>query len=77
MTRLDEAAMRIGTELAARLREASPDTPIAFFGLYAALNSEHLYATGATYTMGAEAEIPLLDLALHLRDGGRIYAATM
>jgi hypothetical protein len=45
-------AMRIGQGVLDRLRETHPETPIVFYGLYAVLNADHLFATGASAVIG-------------------------
>jgi radical SAM superfamily enzyme YgiQ (UPF0313 family) len=53
-------ALRIGVTVAARVRAVNPACRIAFYGLYATLNAEHLLAHGADAVIGGEVEAPLL-----------------
>jgi radical SAM superfamily enzyme YgiQ (UPF0313 family) len=63
-------ALRLGLEVAARARALNPDAHICFFGLYATLNADFLFAHGVDSVIGGEAETPLLALvdALERRD---------
>jgi radical SAM superfamily enzyme YgiQ (UPF0313 family) len=57
-------ALRLGVAAAAGLRQAHPEARICFFGLYAGLNAEHLFARGlADYIITGEVEEPLAALA--------------
>jgi radical SAM superfamily enzyme YgiQ (UPF0313 family) len=52
------------------VREAHPDLPVCFYGLYARLNAAHLLADGlADYVISVEAEAPLARLAAALAAG--------
>ena len=53
-------ALRIGVAVAERVRAVNPACRIAFYGLYATLNAEHLLARGADAVIGGEVEAPLL-----------------
>ncbi len=62
-------AMRLGVRVIDRIRAVQPTAHIAFFGMYALLNADHLHAAGADSVIGAECEVPLRALAkaLHAR----------
>jgi radical SAM superfamily enzyme YgiQ (UPF0313 family) len=62
-------ALRLGVMAAARLRALNPEAHLAFYGLYAALNAEALFAAGAGSVIGGECEEPLLRLAAALERG--------
>jgi radical SAM superfamily enzyme YgiQ (UPF0313 family) len=62
-------ALRLGLEVAAQARSANPDAHVCFFGLYATLNADYLFAHGVDSVIGGEAETPLLDLADALEGG--------
>jgi len=62
-------AMRLGSRVLARIRALGSTAHVTFFGLYATLNADHLYATGASSVMGAEYEVTLRALAQHLHRG--------
>src|SRR5216683_327728 len=57
--------------VAERVRAMNPECHLCFFGLYAGLNAEYLFAHGAQSVISGEAEAPLTDLvrALEVRDG--------
>lgn len=55
-------ALRLGVRLLARAREHNPGARVAFYGLYAALNAEHLFSLGADAVLGGEYEEALLRL---------------
>jgi len=65
-------ALRLGIEVAARARAVNPGAHVCFFGLYATLNADFLFAHGADSVIGGEAEAPLLTLieALERDDSG-------
>jgi radical SAM superfamily enzyme YgiQ (UPF0313 family) len=67
-------ALRLGLAVAERARALNPDAHVCFFGLYATLNTEYLFAHGADSVIGGEVETPLLALldALERDDGGPI-----
>jgi len=73
-------ALRLGVEVAARARAENPGAHLCFFGLYATLNADYLFAHGADSVIGGEAETPLLALVNALERGGRMdlvaYAET-
>jgi radical SAM superfamily enzyme YgiQ (UPF0313 family) len=62
-------ALRLGVIAAARLRALNPEAYLVFYGLYAALNAEALFAAGAGSVIGGECEEPLLRLAVALERG--------
>lgn len=70
-------AMRIGQGVLDRLREAHPETPVVFYGLYAVLNADHLFATGASAVIGGEFDGPLRSIAEHLARGGDLATANL
>lgn len=55
-------ALRLGVEVAARVRGANPGSHICFYGLYALLNKDYLLENGADSAIGGEFEWPLLQL---------------
>ena len=69
-------ALRLGLEVAARARAVNPGAHVCFFGLYATLNSEFLFAHGVDSVIGGEAETPLCSLidALERGDAGSLPA---
>jgi radical SAM superfamily enzyme YgiQ (UPF0313 family) len=65
-------AVRLGSAVAARVRARNPGAHVCFFGLYAALNAEHLLGEGvADSVIGGETEAALVELASALAAGGR------
>jgi len=64
-------ALRLGVAVAERIRALRPDAHVAFFGLYAWLNAEHLLATSADSVLAGESEDALVDLAAALHAGER------
>lgn len=64
-------AMRLGTRVAARVRELNPSAHICFHGLYAGLHAAHLVPALADTCLGAECESRLLALARAVRDAAR------
>ncbi len=63
-------AVRLGSEIARRVRAQSPAAHVCLFGLYAALNAEHLLASGiADSVIGGEFEPTLVELAGALAAG--------
>jgi radical SAM superfamily enzyme YgiQ (UPF0313 family) len=62
-------ALRIGLEVARRLREANPAAHVCFYGLYAALNVELLLAGPADSVIAGEVEAPLAELAAAIEAG--------
>ena len=65
-------AVRLGVTVAQRVRAQHPDAHVCLFGLYAALNAEHLLAEGiADSVIGGEFESALVGLARALAEGRR------
>ena len=62
-------ALRLGLEVAARARAVNPAAHVCFFGLYATLNAEFLFAHGVDTVIGGEVETPLLALVEALERG--------
>ena len=64
-------ALRLGVTVAERVHGANPGCHVCFFGLYASLNAEYLFAHGAQSVIGGEAETVLVELAraLEASDG--------
>ncbi len=63
-------ALRLGQGGAERARALNPGAHVCFFGLYATLNAEYLFAHGADSVIGGEVETPLLALLDALERGG-------
>ncbi|MCO5177599.1 MAG: CUAEP/CCAEP-tail radical SAM protein [Thermomicrobiales bacterium] len=65
-------ALRLGVQIADRIRARKPDTPICFYGLYAWMNADYLLDGRGDYVIGGEQERALLDLvrAIERGDGG-------
>ena len=63
-------ALRLGTQIARRVRRANPRAAICFYGLYAWLNADHLLREHGDFVIGGEYERPLLDLVEALDRGG-------
>src|SRR5437773_2442363 len=59
-------ALRLGQQLAKRVRSLNPSAHICFYGLYASLNADYLLQDCADSTIGGEYEIPLLNLIANL-----------
>jgi radical SAM superfamily enzyme YgiQ (UPF0313 family) len=55
-------ALRLGVTVAERVRAVNPACHVAFFGLYATLNAEHLLAGPADSVMSGEVEAALVGL---------------
>jgi radical SAM superfamily enzyme YgiQ (UPF0313 family) len=70
-------ALRLGTQVAARVRRLNPSAHICFYGLYATLNAEYLLGGVADSVIGGEYEEALLALAesLDFDDGGNLSGA--
>ena len=62
-------ALRLGTEIAARVRRLNPHAPVCFYGLYAWLNADYLLREHADYAIAGEGEQALLDLVEALAAG--------
>jgi radical SAM superfamily enzyme YgiQ (UPF0313 family) len=61
-------ALRLGQQLAKRVRSLNPSAHICFYGLYASLNADYLLQDCADSTIGGEYEIPLLNLITSLEN---------
>src|SRR5437016_658379 len=59
-------ALRLGQQLAKRVRSLNPSAHICFYGLYASLNGDYLLQDCADSTIGGEYEIPILHLIANL-----------
>src|SRR5437588_1613290 len=59
-------ALRLGQQLAKRVRSLNPSAHICFYGLYASLNEDYLLHDCADSTIGGEYEIPLCSLIASL-----------
>jgi radical SAM superfamily enzyme YgiQ (UPF0313 family) len=68
-------ALRLGVLAADRVRAANPSCRVVFYGLYAALNAEHLRAHGADHVLGGEVEAGLVALCRALEAGETSPAA--
>ncbi len=55
-------ALRLGVEVAAKVREANPACHICFYGLYGLLNKDYLLENGGDSAIGGEFELPLVRL---------------
>lgn len=55
-------ALRLGEQVARRVRDRNPAATLCFYGLYAALNAAHLLQTVGDFAIGGEYEQPLLQL---------------
>jgi radical SAM superfamily enzyme YgiQ (UPF0313 family) len=55
-------ALRLGLTLLARIRALNPGAHVCFYGLYASLNAERIFAQGGDSVIGGEYELPLLGL---------------
>src|SRR5713226_8307559 len=64
-------ALRLGVTVAERARAVNPGCHICFYGLYASLNADHLFAHGGDSVIGGEAEAPLVELIQMLEAGDR------
>ncbi len=62
-------ALRLGQQLARRVRLLNPSAHICFYGLYASLNADYLLQDYADSIIGGEYEIPLLNLIACLESG--------
>ena len=62
-------ALRLGMQVAKRIREINPHCHICFYGLYASLNAEYLLNQAADFVIGGEFEIPLVQLVETLEKG--------
>ena len=55
-------ALRLGLTLLTRIRALNPGAHVCFYGLYASLNAERIFAQGGDSVIGGEYELPLLGL---------------
>ena len=62
-------ALRLGAQVAERVRRLKPDAPICFYGLYAWLNADYLLKEHGDFVIGGEYERPLLDLIRMVESG--------
>jgi len=62
-------ALRLGVQVLARVREASPGAKAGFFGLYAPLNGDELVRLGADFVLGGECEPLIVEIAEALARG--------
>src|SRR5438105_6865036 len=56
-------ALRVGVAFAKRVRAVSPTCHLAFYGLYATLNADHLLKHAADSVLSGELEEALVELA--------------
>jgi radical SAM superfamily enzyme YgiQ (UPF0313 family) len=70
-------ALRLGTRVAARVREVNPAAHICFFGLYAELHRAQLVPALADSCLGAEFEADLMELAQAVRARGATAARSV
>jgi radical SAM superfamily enzyme YgiQ (UPF0313 family) len=59
-------ALRLGVRVAERVRSVNPACHVAFYGLYATLNADHLLAGVADSVLSGEVESALIELARRL-----------
>jgi radical SAM superfamily enzyme YgiQ (UPF0313 family) len=62
-------ALRLGQQIALRVRALNPRAHICFYGHYAFLNSDYLLQNGVDAVIGGEYEVPLLKLIAALEQG--------
>src|SRR5260370_18668522 len=62
-------ALRLGAQLAHRVRSLNPGAHICFYGLYASLNADYLLQDCIDSAIGGEFEVPLLKLIAALESG--------
>lgn len=62
-------ALRLGTQVARRVRALNPAAAICFYGLYAWLNADYLLREHGDFVIGGEYERPLLELIRALDTG--------
>ena len=67
-------ALRLGVTVAERVRAVNPACHVAFFGLYATLNAEHLLAGPADTVLSGEVEAALVGLIGKLEAPGSASA---
>jgi radical SAM superfamily enzyme YgiQ (UPF0313 family) len=64
-------ALRLGLEVARRVRAINPTAHLCFYGLYAPLNRAHLLEVGADSIIGGEYERELVELVRRIDTGAR------
>jgi len=62
-------ALRLGEQIAQRVRAINPSAHICLYGLYALLNADYLLGNTIDAAIGGEYETPLLNLVAALDDG--------
>jgi len=62
-------ALRLGEQIARRVRMLNPQAYICLYGLYASLNADHLLKDAVDSVIGGEYEVPLLHLVQALESG--------
>src|SRR4051794_1867526 len=62
-------ALRLGEQIALRVRSLNPSAHICFYGLYASLNADYLLQGTIDSAIGGEYEGPLLQLIAALEHG--------
>ncbi len=62
-------ALRLGVDIAERIRSLNPSCHVCFYGLYATLNADWLLATCADSVLGGEVEPQLVELVETLERG--------
>ena len=68
-------AMRLGVQVARRVRALNPHAHICFYGLYATLNADYLLRHWADSVISGEYEEPLLELVQALERGDQAVVA--
>src|SRR5947209_5312583 len=64
-------ALRLGEQIAQRVRAVNPSAHICLYGLYALLNADHLLLETIDSAIGGEYETPLLKLIASLEEGNK------
>ena len=65
-------ALRLGEQLAQRIRSLNPAAHICMYGLYALLNADHLLQHTIDSAIGGEYEVPLLKLVQAIEQGEQL-----
>src|SRR5579883_2629662 len=65
-------ALRLGEQIARRVRDRNPAATLCFYGLYASLNAAHLLQGAGDSAIGGEYEQPLLQLVAALEEGATV-----
>jgi radical SAM superfamily enzyme YgiQ (UPF0313 family) len=68
-------ALQLGVRVAARAREVNPQARTAFFGLYAALNEEHLLQKHCDAVIAGEDARPLVELSRSIEEGRAVLSS--